>query len=161
MEDVFQPAHDTNHVEGEKAAEDSQHNHIRNAVQQERFHLGVGEHGIHAVEQVGDGGGRDGSHQQRQNGGHGEVEEQHLNDKQNTGNGGLEDTGDGTGCTTTHQDHQAVLFQSEETSQVGTDGGACEHDGCLGTHRSAEADGYGAGCQRGVDIVWFDAALAL
>ena len=101
------------------------------------------EQGIAAQEQIGKHRGCHTRYQDGQQRCHRQVDHQHLEGEHQTGNRGLEDTGDGSGGTTAHQQHQLFTVEVELLSDVRADGRASQHDGRLGTHRTTEADGDG------------------
>ena len=132
-------------IQGHKAAEHAQQHHKGDARGIERFALGEEELDIVAGEGVGHRSTCHRSGNQRDGGSCREVEHEHLDGEQHTGDGSLEDACD-TGCrATSHEHRQQLGLEFEGLTQVAADGSTSEHDGALGTHRTAEADGQRRG----------------
>ena len=111
------------------------------------------EHRVGTRSDIGNRSGGDTGDEQGHEGRHRKVDKQHLDGEHQAGNGGLEDTRDGTCRTTSYEEHHRACIDTEQASQIGTDGRTREHDRCLGTHRTTEADGDGAGNNRRIHIV--------
>ena len=110
---------------------------------------------IASHKEVGDGDGGYGRYEQWYHGGHGEVEHENLQSEDDTRNGGFEDTGYATSGATGHEEGHRLIVQLEEFGNVGADASTRECNRGLGTHRTAEADGKGAGEDRRVDVVFW------
>ena len=89
----------------------------------------------------GDGGGCHAGHQQGKEAAQCEVNHQHFQREDQTGNGSLEDAGDGAGSTAAHEEHHLLGVQMEQSAQVGADGRTRQHNRGLGTDTTAEANG--------------------
>ena len=120
-------------IERNQSTEDTQQQHIRNALQIELLGLRELKHRLRTREDVGHGGCRDRRDQQGHDGGHGQVEHQHLHHKHQSSDRSLEDTGDRSGGTASHQEHQGFLLHLEDTSQVRTNGRTRQDNRCLGS----------------------------
>ena len=142
-EDALAEAHRPDEIEADEAAEDAQQHTGGDALHGPRVVEVEGEEGRIAAEDVGETGGGDTAHQDGHQRGHRQVDHQHLEREHQSGDGGLENARDGTSGTAAHQEHQRATVLAEQLAQVRADGRAGEHDGRLGTHRAAKADGDG------------------
>ena len=125
--------------------------------------LGLGEEELELIAGIGicESGACDGCYQKRHHRHGGEVEHEHLEGEKHACDRGLEDAGD-AGCgTTADKNHQNAGAHAELLAQIGAYGRTCAHDGPLGTHRTAEAYGDGAGQQGCVHVVPFQSAFVL
>ena len=115
---------------------------------------------VSAYEQVGEAGGRDTGDEDGQQRGHGQVDHEHLEGEHQSGDGSLEDAGNGCRGATSHEQHDRFAVHLERLCQVGANGRTREHDGSLGTHRTAETDGDGRSDDRRPAVVaWQSRAL--
>ena len=93
-----------------------------------------GEQGGVATEDIGEDGGRDTRHQDRQQRRHGHIDHQHLKGEHQSCYRRLEDAGNGTGSTTADQRHEHLTVEVEYLTEVRTDGRAGEYNRRLGSH---------------------------
>ena len=142
---LLEGIHHTGKIERDEAAAHAQQHGTWHAVHYERVGEREGEHGRSAVEGVGDAGGREATHQQGQQGGHGEVDHEHLEREHEARNGCLEDAGYGPRSTATDEQHEHFVVELEHAAQVAADGRACKHNGRLSSHRTAAAYGQRRG----------------
>ena len=150
---VLAGIHGADEVEADQSARHAQEDAGRHAVHGPvAVKMEAEEHGI-ARKDVGEARGGDTRHEDGQERGHGEVNHQHLEREDESGNGGLEDAGDGSGGTAADEGHERLVVQTEHLAQVGADGRAGEHDGSLGTHGTAKADGDGRSNDAGPHVV--------
>ncbi len=70
-------------------------------------------------------------------------------------NGGLENSGNGAGCSATHQQHHRFVVEPQEVPDIGANGGAGKDNGGLKSHRSAQSHGQRRGHHGAPGIVWF------
>ena len=118
------------------------------------------EHRVCAGQGIGDAGGREATHHQGQQRGHGEVNHQHFKRKHQAGNGSFEDTGNSSRSTASDEQHHGFVFQAKGFAETRTDGRTRQHDGRLGSHASAETDGQGRSHHTGPAIVPTNVALS-
>ena len=156
-EDAFAGCHRADEVEADEAAAEAEQDagghalELPGTVEVER------EQGVAAHEQVGEAGGGDAGGEDGQQGTHGEVYHEHLEGEHETCHRSLEDAGDGSCRAASDEQHELFVVEVEALAQVRADGGAGEHDGGLGTYRSAEADGDGGGDDAGPAVMSFQA----
>ena len=74
------------------------------------------EHGFSTMQDISYRSCRYTGYQQRKQGTHGQVNHQHFERKDQSGNRGLEDTRYRTGCTTSNQQHQGAMLHLESTT---------------------------------------------
>ena len=98
--DPFDAQHGTGEVERDESAEDAQQEDVGDALHDELLGLRKLEHGLGAGEDVRHGGGRDGRDEQGQDGRHRQIEHEHLDDEDQSGDRSLEDTRYGARGTT-------------------------------------------------------------
>ena len=90
--DPFDAQHGAGEVERDESAEDAQQEDVGDALHDELLRLRKLEHGFGAGEDVRHRGGRDGRDEQGQDGRHRQVEHEYLDDEDQSGDRGLEDT---------------------------------------------------------------------
>ena len=159
LETCLNPVDEADEVERDKAAEDAQQNHKRDARCIERLTLREKELDIVSGENIGH---RSTGHRrrnQRDCRSCCQVEHQHLDSEQHACYRGLEDTGNTRSSATGHQHSEFLGGQAEGLTQVAADGGTREHDRTLGTDRSTKADGERRGDERRVHVMNLEAAL--
>ena len=156
---ALHPVHHAREVEGQQTADDAQQDVGRRARHGEGVLQLEAEDGFGAGEDEDNAGGCDTTHQKRQQGGHREVDHQHLEHEDKTRDGRLENTGNRCCCTAAHKDHHLFAREAEETSQVGSYGAAREHDRGLGADTAAEADGDGRSHDGTPTVVGLDETL--
>ena len=117
---------------------------------------GKGEQHIVAHKQVSNEGCGNGGDQQGDQGRHGKVEHQDFKDEDSACDGSLKNSCNGTGSTTADQQRCGFIIEPEQAGEVGTDGRAGKHDGCLRSDRPPESQGQGTGDQGGKGVVWPD-----
>ena len=152
-EDTFAGRHGTDEVEADEPAEESEQDAGRYALQLPGTVEVEGEQGVAAHEQIGEASGGDAGGEDGQQGCHRQIYHEHLEGEDQSCHRSLEDTGDGSGSTASDEKHEFLVVQVEALSEVRADGRACEHDGCLGTYRSTEADGDGRGDDAGPAVM--------
>ena len=144
-ENTLHPTHGPREVERHQAAEDAQEDDVGDAPQSERLVQMEAEHGFLPGDNVGQRGCRHRRDEQGQQRGHRQVYHEHLQREHQPRDGCLEDAGHSTRRAASHEEHQRAVLHLEDATQIGADGRAGKHDGCLRPHRTAEADGDGAG----------------
>ena len=158
-EHILQRVHRAGEVERHEAAEDAQQDVGRDFLHGEGVLQVELEDGAHAGEGERDPGRRDARDKQGKQRTHGEVDHEHLEREHQPGDGRLEDARHGAGRAAAHQQHERLAVHPEKPPQVGADGRTREHNGRLGSHRTAEADGDGAGDDARPCVVRLDFAL--
>ncbi len=68
-----------------------------------------GEHGLGTSQGIGEAGGGETGNEQRKQGGHCQVNHEHLKGENQTSNGGLEYTGNGSRGSTADEEHQRLM----------------------------------------------------
>ena len=86
------------------------------------------EHRLCPREDIGHGSRRHRRDEQGQDRGHRQVEHQHLDHEDQTGDRRLKDPGHGARGTTTDQQHQCLLLHPKQPSEVRANGGPGQHD---------------------------------
>ena len=147
-------------IEGRQAAEHPQ-KHVEGNILHGERRDGSGEGTLFSQNQIAHQGGRYGTEQQGQHPAHAQVEKENLQGEEHAGQGGVEDARHGSGRPAAQQERHTPVGHAAVSAQIGADGGAGIHDGSLRTHRSAEADGEGAGNEGTPAIVPLDAGFVL
>ena len=147
-EDILAECHGTDEVESHESTENAQEDitwhtlYYPWAVKHECEQL------IVAYEDISETGCRYRCDENRGDARHGEVDHQHLDGEDESGYWRLEDSGNSCRSTTTYEQHQRLVVESEELSEVTCDTRTRKHDRSLGTYRSTESDGYSRGKDR-------------
>ena len=142
-EDALAGSHHADEVETDESAPESEQDAWRHGVQSPGGVAVEREQGVAAHEDVGEAGGGDAGREDGQQGGHREVDHEHLEGEDKACYRGFEDAGNGRCGAASNEQHELFVVKMESLAEVGADGRAREHDGCFGTDRSAEADGDG------------------
>ena len=137
------PGHAAHEVEAHEASEHAEHHGGGYALHAPRRVEREGEHRLVAHEQVARYVGGDGCYEDGHDRRHRHVDHEHLEREHHAGDGRLVDACHGGGRSASHEQHELSLVELEDLSEVAAYGRSREHDGCLGSHRSAEADGDG------------------
>ena len=150
---LLNPVHGLREIKRNQATDYTQQNNVRDALQKKFIFKRETKHRLHAGGDVGYRCSRHTGYQQGKQGRHGEVEHQHLEREDHPRNGSLEDACHSSCCATAHQQHHAALVEPEQAAQIGTNCRARQHDRSLCSHRTAKADGNGAGHKRRPHVV--------
>lgn len=110
---ILNPVHGTGKIPGYQSAENSQCNGVWNTFQRERIIQVKLEHGFRTCEQIRNRSCRHTGNQQGKQRSHGQVNHQHLQRKDHTGNRCLEDTRNRPGGSTSHQQHQRLVVHTK------------------------------------------------
>ena len=133
-EDVLHRVHRTGEVERHQPAGNAQQDGVRDAFHHERIVEVETEHGFHARSNIGEGGCRHAGDEQREERCHRQVNHQHFEREDQSGNGCLEDACHGSGSTAADQQHECLVLHPEHASQVGAYRRTGQHNRRLGTH---------------------------
>ena len=155
----FNGVHRPCEVERNQSAEDSQQDHVRDTFQFESLVEVELEHSLRSGCDIGNSCRSHGGNQQRKQRRHRKVDHQHFQRKYQPGNRGLKDSRNRPCRATADEQHQRAVFHLENTSQIGADGRTRQHNRCLRSNRSTEADRDGTGNCRRPDIMSFDTSL--
>ncbi len=144
-EDALAEVHGAYEVKANKTAKDPQKDICRRTFYHPAVTHGEVEQRVGAGEEIAEEYCRDGTDKDRQQRRHSKVYHKHLEGEHQSGDGGFEDTRNGSGGTTAYEEHQRAVVHLERLTQIAANGGAGKHDRSLGTHGTSEADGY---CRR-------------
>lgn len=142
-ETAFEPVHGACEIEGYEAADDAKEYVGRGEADDGVVGGCEVEGGLGAGDGEGDGGGGDTTDKEWQQGRHGEVYHEDLEDKDETCDGSLEDSGDGSCCSAADEEHHLLVAEAEEAAEVTAYGAAGEDNGGFCSYAAAEADGDG------------------
>ena len=81
--------------------------------------------------------------EQRQKAGHGQVQHQHFEHKDEAGYRGFEDAGNGSGSSATYQKHHVLIGESAHLTKRTTYRTTRQDDRCLGSDTTAKANRNG------------------
>ena len=158
-EDPLAETHHPDEIERDESTGDAQEHTGGDALNRPLTVEMEGEQRRITTEDIGETRRRDTRHQYGQKRRHGHVDHQHLKGEHQACYRGLEDTGNGSGRTTTDKGHQRLTVEMEDLTEVRTNGGAGQHNRRLGSHRATKADGYGRGNDRRPGVMRTDARL--
>ena len=142
-EDTFQEIHGSGKVERHQSANYSQSQIGWDAINREGVLQVELEDGIGAGNGESESHSRHARHEQWQKAGHGQVQHQHFEHKDQTCNGGLENAGNGSGGSTTYQEHHVLVRESANLTKTASYRAASQDDRCLGSHTATKTNGDG------------------
>ena len=158
-EDILAESHGTDEVESHESAEYAQEDIAWHALYYPRTIKHECEQLVVAYEDIGETGCCYGCDENWGDARHSEVDHQYLNGEDESGYWSLEDSGNSSRSTTTHEQHQRLVVESEELTEVTRYTRTRKHDRSLGTYGTTESDCYGRGKDRRPAVMPLQSAL--
>ena len=106
---LLKTVHCSRKIERNQTAKDAEQDGGGDTLNRERIDEIEGEHGLGTSQGIGEAGGGETGNEQRKQGGHCQVNHEHLKGENQTGNGGLENTGNGSRGSTADEEHQRLM----------------------------------------------------
>ena len=158
-EDTFEEIHGSGKVERHQSANDSESQIGWDAIDREGVLQMELEDGIGAGNRESETHSRHTRDEQRQKAGHGQVQHQHFEHKDEAGYRGFEDASNGSSSSATYQKHHVLIGESANLTKTATYRAASQDDRRLGSHTTAKTNRNGRSRHGSPGIMGFDATL--